>query len=124
MAFRAGIQQAATATAVRTAARPANVAGSVALMPWSSRVIRRVRVSAAPSPMGIDWESTGDNRLNRLGTIDWGQIDWESTGDGNRLGGIDWNRLGNRLGTDDRLGIDWGQTKSYLTETMVELLGS
>ena len=87
MAFRAGIQQAATATAVRTAARPANVAGSVALMPWSSRVIRRVRVSAAPSPMGIDWESTGDNRLgtNRLG-IDWG----ESTG-------IDW-------------GIDWGQT--------------
>jgi len=74
--------------------------------------------------MGIDWESTGDNRLNRLGTIDWGQIDWESTGDGNRLGGIDWNRLGNRLGTDDRLGIDWGQTKSYLTETMVELLGS
>jgi hypothetical protein len=100
MAFRAGIQQAATATAVRTAARPANVAGSVALMPWSSRVIRRVRVSAAPSPMGIDWESTGDNRLNRLG---------QSTGDkstGNRLGtGIDW---GESTGID--WGIDWGQT--------------
>jgi hypothetical protein len=107
MAFRAGIQQAATATAVRTAARPANVAGSVALMPWSSRVIRRVRVSAAPSPMGIDWESTGDNRLNRLGTIDWGQIDWESTG-GNRLESTgestgDRRSTGDRLGTDEKL---------------------